>query len=177
MKNKINNRIKKDFDGYYGKNKFKDVKDIKYLSNEEDKSVHEDIRYLFNESPLQSIISDIRSNISKEGHKLIKNGLKYTEEMKDLTYSQKVKKDLNDCYGKYKIKVVKDVKYLSDDFVYEDIRCLFNETNEANEIKFYEVKSYEVKTYEVEYYEVRSDEIKSYQIDYIDIKPHEIKSY
>ena len=28
MKNKINNRIKKDFDGYYGKNKFKGVKDI-----------------------------------------------------------------------------------------------------------------------------------------------------
>ena len=50
MKNKINNRIKKDFDGYYGKNKFKSVKDIRYLFNEEeDESAHEDIRYLFNE--------------------------------------------------------------------------------------------------------------------------------
>ena len=28
MKNRINNRIKKDFDGYYGKIKFKGVKDI-----------------------------------------------------------------------------------------------------------------------------------------------------
>ena len=38
MKNKINNRIKKDFDGYYGKNKFNGVKDIRYLFNEEDES-------------------------------------------------------------------------------------------------------------------------------------------
>ena len=173
MKNKINNRIKKDFDGYYGRNKFKDVKDIKYLFNEEDESAYEDIRYLFNESPFKSIITDISSNISKGGHKLIKNGLKYTEEMKDLTYSQKVKKDFDDYYGKYNIKAVKDVKYVSDDFVYEYIRYLFNETNESNEIKLYGVKSNEIKSYEVEYeveyYEVRSDEIKSYEIDYIDI--------
>ena len=91
MKNKINNRIKKDFDCYYGKNKFKGVKDIRYLLNEEDESTHEDIRYLFNEedesaegdikhlfneSPFKSIITDIRSNLSKRGHKLIKNMLK-----------------------------------------------------------------------------------------------------
>ena len=72
MKNKVNNRIKKDFDGYYGKNKFKGVKDIRYLFNEEEESAHEDIRYLFNESPFKSIITDIRSNLSKRGHKLIK---------------------------------------------------------------------------------------------------------
>ena len=84
---KINKRIKKDFDGYYEKNKFKGVKDIKYLFNEEeDESAHEDIRYLLNESPFKSIITDIRSNLSKRGHKLIRNGLKYAEEMKDLTY-------------------------------------------------------------------------------------------
>ena len=40
MKNKINNRIKKDFDGYCGKNNFKGVKDIRYLFNEEDESAH-----------------------------------------------------------------------------------------------------------------------------------------
>ena len=144
MKNKINNRIKKDFDGYYGKNMLKGVKDIRYLFNEEDESAHEDITYLFNESPFKSIITDIRSNLSKRGHKLIKNGLKYAEEMKDLTYSQvksfkeklikfnndlikknKIKKDFDDYYEKHKIKAVEDVKYLSDDFVYEDIRCLF----------------------------------------------------
>ena len=103
MKNKINNRIKKDFHCYYGKNKFKGVKDIRYLLNEEDESTNEDIRYLFNEedesaegdikylfneSPFKSIITDIRSNLSKRGHKLIKNGLKYAEEMKELTKSQ-----------------------------------------------------------------------------------------
>ena len=88
MKNKINNRIKKDFDGYYGKSKFKGVKDIRYLFNEEDESAHEDIRYLFNQSAFKLIITDIRSNLSKRGHKLIKNSLKYAEEMKDLTYSQ-----------------------------------------------------------------------------------------
>ena len=63
-------------------------------------------------------------------------------------------------------------------FLYEDIRCLFNETNdiESNEILSNETKSYEAKPYEAEYYEVRSNEIKSYEIDYIDIKPHKIKS-
>ena len=115
-------------------NKFKGVKDIIYLLNEEDASVHEDIRYLFNESKFKSIITDIRSNLSKRGHKLIQNGPKYAEEMKDLTYSQvksfkeklikfnndlikknKIKKDFDDYYEKYKIKAVKDVKYLSDD--------------------------------------------------------------
>ena len=168
------------------------VKDIRYLFNEEDESAHEDVKYLFNEFPVKSIITDIRSNLSKRGHKLIKNGLKYPEEMKDLTYSQtksfkeklikfnnelikknKIKKD--DYYEKHKIKAVKDVKYLSDyNFLYGDIRCLFNETND---IESNEIKSYGAKPYEVEYYDVRSNEIKSYEIDYIDIKPHEIKSY
>ena len=116
--------------------------------------------------------------------------------MKDSTYSQvksfkeklikfnnalikknKIKKDFDDYYEKHKIKTVKDVKYLSDDFAYEDIRCLFNETNDIESNEPNEIKSYEGKSYEVEYYEVRSDEIKSYEIDYIDIKPHEIKSY
>ena len=198
MKNKINNRIRKYLDGYYGKNKFKGVKDIWYLFNEEeDDSANEDIKYLFNESLFKSIITDIRSNLSKRGHKLIKNGLKYAEEMKDLTYSQvksfkeklikfnndlikknKIKEDFDDYYEKHKIKAVKYVKYLSDDFVYEDIRCFFNETNdtESNEVLSNEIKSYEAKPYEVEYYENRSNEIKFYETDYIDIKPHQIKS-
>ena len=63
MKNKINVRIKKDFDGYYSKNKFRGVKDITCLFNEEeDESAHEDIGYLLNESPFKLIIPDIRSN-------------------------------------------------------------------------------------------------------------------
>ena len=79
MKSEINNRIRKDFDGFFGKNKFKGVKDIRYLFNEEHESAHEDIRYLFNESPSKSIITDIRSNLSRRGHKFIKNGLKYAK--------------------------------------------------------------------------------------------------
>ena len=191
VKNKINNRIKKDFDCYYGKYKFKGVKDTRYLFNEEDDSAHEDIRYLFNESPFKSVITYIRSNLSKIGHYLIKNGLKYAEETKDLTYSQvkrfkeklikfnndlikknKIEKDFYDYYEKHKIKAVKEVKYLSDDFVYEDIRCLFNK---LNEVIFNEIKSYEAKPYGVEYYEVKSNKIKSHEIDYIDIKAHKIK--
>ena len=61
---------------------------MRYLFNEEDKSAHEDIGYLFNESPFKSIITDVRSNLPKIEHKLIKNGLKHAEEMRDLTYSQ-----------------------------------------------------------------------------------------
>ena len=63
--NKINNRIKKDF------NNRNDVKDIRYLFNEyEDK--YEYIRYLFNEnkdadedkeSPFKLIIVDIRNRL------------------------------------------------------------------------------------------------------------------
>ena len=42
----------------------------------------------YTESPFKSIITDIRSNPSKRGHKLIKNGLKDAEEMKELTNLQ-----------------------------------------------------------------------------------------
>ena len=59
MKSKINNRIKKDFDDYYGKNKFNGVKDIRYLFNKEEEPAHEDIRYLFNEQD-ESAHDDIR---------------------------------------------------------------------------------------------------------------------
>ena len=59
--------------------------------------------------------------------------------MKNLIKKNKIEKDFNDYYEKHKIKAVKDDKYLSDDFVYEDIKCLFNETDdtEPNEIKIY----------------------------------------
>ena len=69
----------------------------------------------------------------------------------DLIKKNKIKKDFDDYYKKHKIKAVKDVKYLSDDFVYEDIRCLFNETSDIESSK---IKSYEAKLYEVEYCEV-----------------------
>ena len=89
----------------------------------------------------------------------------------DLIKKNKIKKDFDDYYEKHKIKAVKDIKYLSNDFVYKDIRCLFNETNDIESNESNEINSYEGKPYEVEYYEVRSNEIKSYEIGYIDIKP------
>ena len=97
----------------------------------------------------------------------------------DSIKKNKIKQDFDDYYEKRKIKVVKDVKYLSDDFVYKDIQCLFNETNdiESNGILSNNIKSYEAKPYEVEYYEARYNEIKSYEIDYIDFKPHKIEYY
>ena len=80
---------------------------------------------MLNESPFKSIITDIRSNLSKGGQKLIKNGLKYAEEMKDLTYLQvksfkdklikfnndlikknKIKRNFDYYYEKHKIKAV-----------------------------------------------------------------------
>ena len=164
-KNKFNSRIKKDFNNYYGRNKSKYANDITYLFNEkEDESAHEDIKYLFNEedeflyeSPFKSIIAYIRSNLSKRRHKMIKNDIKYAEEMNDLTYSHakcfkeklnkfnndlinknrtnnRVKKNSNNCYERNKFKGVKDIRYLfnekEDDSAYEDIRCLFSETKD-----------------------------------------------
>ena len=160
---------------------------------------------MLDEFPFKSIIADIRSNLPKRVHKLIKSGLKYVEKMKDLTCSQiknfreklirfnidlikkdKVKKDLDQYYEKHKMNTVKDVKYLSDDFAHEDIRHLFNGFDyidiKSSEIKPYEIKSneiksYEAKPYEVEYCEIKPYKIKSYEIDYTDIKPNKIKSY
>ena len=111
----------------------------------------------YNESPFKSIIADVRNNLSKRGHKLIKNGLKYTEEMKDLTYWQiksfkenlikfkndlikkskinnRVKKYFNNYYERKKFKGAKDIRYLfnekEDESAHEDIRYLFNEEDD-----------------------------------------------
>ena len=45
-------------------------------------------KIIYNESPFKSIIADIRSELSKKGYKLVKNGVKYAEEIKELTNSQ-----------------------------------------------------------------------------------------
>ena len=39
----------------------------------------------YKEFPFKSIIADIRNKLSKNGHKLIKKGLYYVEEMKELS--------------------------------------------------------------------------------------------
>ena len=71
--------------------------------------------------------------------------LKFNNDLRKikLRKKNKTKKDFDYYYEKHKIKAVKNVKYLSDDFVYEDIRCLFKETNdiESNEALSNEIKS------------------------------------
>ena len=42
----------------------------------------------YRQSPFKSIIQDIRNKLSKNGNKLIKQGLYYVEEIKKLTQSQ-----------------------------------------------------------------------------------------
>ena len=69
-KNRLNNKIRKDFDDYNGETKYKGIKDIRYLLNEEDiyNSIN-NIKYLFNENKdyyedkithKESIIEDIK---------------------------------------------------------------------------------------------------------------------
>ena len=93
------------------------------------------------------------STSSKRGHKLIKHGLKYAEEMKELTNLQvkcfkdnliKFKNDLikkkkinnrvekysNNYYKRNKFKGVKDIRYLFNEKEDEDIRYLFSEEDE-----------------------------------------------
>ena len=87
-------------------------------------------RTTYNESPFKSIIADTRSNLPKRGHKLTKNGLKYVEEMKDLTKLQvktfkenlfkfkndlikknkinnRIKKDFNNYYQRINFRMLK----------------------------------------------------------------------
>ena len=87
----------------------------------------------YKESPFKSIIADIRNKLSKNGDKLIKKGLYYVKEMKELTESQvnnikeklikfknhlimknkvnnKIKKDFYDYYGNTKYKGIKDIR-------------------------------------------------------------------
>ena len=103
-------------------------------------------KIIYKESPFKSIIADIRNKLSKNGDKLIKEGLYFVEEMKELTESQvndikekliefknelirknkvnsRIKKDLNNYNG------IKDIRYLYNEYEdeYEDIRYLFSE--------------------------------------------------
>ena len=124
IKNRINNRIKKDLDDYNGNSKCKGIKDIRYLFNEEDiYNGINDIKYLFNEnegritykdSPFKSIIQDIKrglcyvekmSNLSTSDIKNIKEKLvKFKNEL--FFNNSKIKKDPNECKG------IKYIRYL-----------------------------------------------------------------
>ena len=133
-----------------------------------------------NESPFKSIITDIRNNLPKRGLKLIKNGIKYAEEMNELTGLQvksfkenlikfknglivknrinnRIKEDFDSYSGKNKFKGAKDIRYLfneeEDLSAHEDIRCLFNGFDYID-IKPYEINSYEAEPYEVKSYNI-----------------------
>ena len=127
----------------FNENEDEDIKDVRYLFNE-DNDVDED-KLTCKESPVKSIIADIRNKLSKNGSKLIKKDLCYVKEMKKLTESQvnnineklikfknelirknkinnSIKKDLNNYNG------IKDIRYLFNKYEdeYEDIKYLFN---------------------------------------------------
>ena len=171
------NRIKKDNDiynaWYYGSITYNGIKDIRYLFNEDEDI--KDISYLFNEdndvdedkrtykeSSFKSIIQDIKDRLSKDGDKLIKNGLHYVEKLESLTSSEiknikeklikfknerirknrinnKIKKDLDDYNGNTKYKAIKDIRYLfNEEDIYNginDIKYLFNENEDYYEDK------------------------------------------
>ena len=57
------------------------------FNEDEDHDVDED-KITYKESPFKSIIADIRIKLSKSRDKLIKKGLYYVEEMKELAESQ-----------------------------------------------------------------------------------------
>ena len=114
----------------------------------------------YKESPFKSIIEDIRNKLPKNGNKMIKKGLYYVEEMKELTESQaknikeklikskdelirknkinnRIKKDLNNYNS------IKDIRYLFNEYKYEyeDIRYLLNEYEDIDEDKVFPFKS------------------------------------
>ena len=69
----------------------------------------------YKESPFKSIIQGIRNKLSKNGNKLIKKGLYYVEEMKNLTESQaknikeKLIKFQNELIRRNRIKIDNDI--------------------------------------------------------------------
>ena len=126
----------------------KDVKDIRYLFNEdEDNAVDED-RITYKESPFKSIIADIRNKLSKNGNRMIKKGLYYVEKMKQLPESFKFKNELirkNKINNRIKKDLsnynsVKDIRYLFSEYEYEDedIRYFFNVNEDEDKITYKE---------------------------------------
>ena len=99
---------------------------------------------------------------------MIKNGLEYAEEMKELSNSQtkKCKERLIEIKDYFKIHSEKINTF--DDSISEDIKYLFNECVivDKKDIKFYETMAYSI-----DYNEAKLDEIKFYDID--SIKPNE----
>ena len=65
-------------------NEDEDVKDIRYLFNED----KDECRITYKESPFKSIIADIINKPPLNGNKMIQKGLYYVEKMKELTESQ-----------------------------------------------------------------------------------------
>ena len=97
-KNRINDRIKKDFDDYKRNIKYRAIKNIRYLFNEEDiYSGINDIKYLFNEneekiannSNIRCLFNENEDKESPFKSKIedIKKGLYYFEEINNLSTS------------------------------------------------------------------------------------------
>ena len=156
-KNKINNKIKKDLDDYNGNTKYKSIKDIRYLFNEEDiyNGVN-DIKYLFKEnedkeSTFKSIIEDIQRGIKRDTYYAekikqnkikitrkespfksimedIKRGFYYVEKMNNLSTSDS--KNIKEKLVKFKNELFNNNKIKKDPNECKGIkyiRYLFNE--------------------------------------------------
>ena len=81
-KNRINDRIKKGLDDYNVNTKYKGIKDIRYLFNEEDiYNDINDIKYLFNENEVYYKNKKTRRDIKRDtyyGEKIKKNKIRTT---------------------------------------------------------------------------------------------------
>ena len=109
------NRIKKDNTWYYGSITYNGIKDIRYLSNEDQDEDIKDIRYVFNEEDIYNGINDIKYLFNENEDKITHN-------------------------SNIKYKGIKDMRYLfneNEDKITHNsnIRCLLNE-NEDKESPF-----------------------------------------
>ena len=161
-KNRFNNKIRKDLDDYNGDTKYKGIKDIRYLFNEENiYSSINNIKYLLSEDKdyyednithKESIIEDIKrdtyyaekikKNKIKITHKEspfksiiadIKRGLYYVEKMNNLSTSDI--KNIKEKLIKFKNELFNNNKIKKDPNECKDIkyiRHLFNEDKNKN---------------------------------------------
>ena len=125
-----------------------DVKLEKTLKKDEMfESLTKYYKEVYDESPFESIILDIRTILPKKGQKTIKKGLKYIEEMKELTSLQiengkndliKLRNDLIETFKKNNRTKKADREYYEhkDNKFYglKDIRDLFNKNDNNDEI-------------------------------------------
>ena len=124
-----------------------DQEDIDKLNEYLEIIFNKTVKTTFNESPFKSLISDIRSILTKDGYRELKKCLKYIRELRKSTTLEikniknelikiknkrlnRNKKEVRDCYQENKFYGVKHIRNLFDDYdddIYEGIKYLFDE--------------------------------------------------